>query len=389
MKAIRFLVALAIPGSLFGGLFVNNPRKVAQEQAAQAFKTAGVHTKGIVGNVNEVQDAVGRIKRGMDELQRAIYAPRSPLSRLPRITNDLVQLQKSVPIVEKIVSGDELPQFLSGDAVRDEILKKISSKQQQKLARAFYGTYEGLLAEMDAVVIHAMLHHTRQMLYDVAGMMDSLAHIRDYGGDYSDTVLDLDAIQRIREVSTALRALASKLNEIMQGGSRSMRSERESFAKRILTQPRKLDRAMDSMRKSSSAINTVVRSIQSDLKAATKGKNDLIRAATLMNKRLTQTLLKAQKGDGGQHIVALATAELRVMMEGLHAPLINVLRITVDIVQQTISGLQAGMSGMNSFKTSIGFDVVNPVVRVDLDALPKLLRELSRTITQLRGVVSQ
>lgn len=389
MKAIQLLLVLCITGSLIGGPFVNNPRKVAQEQATLAFKTAGVHVKGIVGNVNEVQDTIGRIKKGMDELQRSIYAPRSPISRLQRITNNLEQFQKTVPVIEKIIPVSDMRSLLSGDSGRDEQLKKITTASQQKLVRNFCGTYDALLAEMDMVVIHAMLHHARQTLYDIAGMVDSVAHIRDYAGNYSDTVLDLEAVQRVRELSTVLRAVASKLNEIMQGGSRSMKFEREPFAADLLNNREKISDGIDAMRKSSSAIHASIQKIQSDLRAVTKEKNKLIRSSTLMNKRLTKTLLNAQKSDEGRDIASLALAELRVMMEGLHAPLIGVLAIVADVVQQAVGGIQAGMSGISAFKTSIGFDVLNPVVRLDVDALPKLLRELSRTITQLRGVVNQ
>ena len=384
MKTIQLLFVVGITGSLISGPFVNNPRKVAQEQATQAFKTAGVHTRGIVGNVNEVQDVVGRIKKGMDEVQRAIYAPRSPFSRLKRIANDLEQFQKSLPMVEKIIPTVDLQRLLGRANETDELLKKITNAHQKSLVRLLSSSYDAVLFEMDTVVIHAMLHHTRQTLYDIAGMLDSVIHIRDYAGNYSNDVLGLELIQRVREVSEAVRVMAGKLNEIMQGGSRSIRSERESFVADLLKNREKIDTAIGAMQKSSSAINTAVQKIQSDLTRMTKAKNSLVRAATMMQKRLTQSLLKVRKGNTGQDSSSLASAEVQKMMEGLHGPIIGVLTLSADILERAVLSMQEGFTGINSFKTYIGFDVVNPVVRLDLDALPKLTRKLSRTITQLR-----
>ncbi len=384
MKTIQLLFVVGITGSLISGPFVNNPRKVAQEQATQAFKTAGVHTRGIVGNVNEVQDVVGRIKKGMDEVQRAIYAPRSPFSRLKRIANDLEQFQKSLPMVEKIIPAADLQRSLGRANETDELLKKITNAHQKSLVRLLSSSYDAVLFEMDTVVIHAMLHHTRQTLYDIAGMLDSVIHIRDYAGNYSNDVLGLELIQRVREVSEAVRVMAGKLNEIMQGGSRSMRSERELFVADLLKNREKIGTALGAMQKSSSAINAEVQKIQSDLTRMTKAKNTLVRAATMMQKRLTQSLLKVRKGNAGQDSSSLASAEVQKMMEGLHGPIIGVLTLSADILERAVLSTQEGIAGINSFKTYIGFDVVNPVVRLDLDALPKLTRKLSRTIMQLR-----
>lgn len=388
MKTMQLLCVVGITGSLIGGPFVNNPRKVAQEQATQAFKTAGVRTRGIVGNVNEVQDAVGRIKKGMDEVQRAIYAPRSPFSRLKRIANYLKQFSKSVPVMENIVPAADLQRLLSGASEHDELLEKIMNAQQKSLVQLFLNAYDAILFEMDIVVIHAVLYHMRQTLYDVAGMLDSVAHIRDYAGSFSSNVLSLELMQRMREVSGAVRVVARKLNEIMQGGSRSIKSERELFAAELLKNREKIGTAIDAMQESSSAINTAVQKIQSDLIRMTKAKNSLVRAATLMQKRLTQSLLKLRKGNAGQDSSSLASAEVQKMMEGLRGPIIAVLMHSMDLLERAVLSMQEGLTGINSFKTYIGFDVVNPVVRLDLDALPKLTRELSRTITQLRGVVA-
>jgi len=384
MKTIQLLFVVGITGSLIGSPFVNNPRKVAQEQATQAFKAAGVQTRGIVGNVNEVQDAVGRIKKGMDEVQRAIYAPRSPFSRLKRIANDLEQFQKNVPVVEKIIPAADLQRLLGSANGTDELLKKITNAQQKSLVRLLSSSYDALLFEMDTVVIHAMLHHTRQTLYNVAGMLDSVVHIRDYAGNFSNDVLSMELMQKMREVSGAIRAVARKLNEIMQGGSRSLRSDREQFVADLLKNREKISIALGAMQESSSAINAAVQKIQSDLTRMTKAKNSFVRAATMMQKRLAQSLLKARKGNAGQDISSLASAEIQKMMEGLHSPIVAVLTLSADVLEQAVLSTQEGITGINSFKIYIGFDVVNPVVRLDLDALPKLTRELSRTITQLR-----
>ena len=386
MKVIKLLYMIFVTGSLVGGPFVNNPRKVAQEQATRAFKTAGVQIRGIVGNVNEVQDVVGRIKNGMDEMQRAVYAPRSPFSRLKRIMNNLEQFQSNVPNLQDIPVSD-LERLLSGTSRRDELLKKISNERQQVVARAFYDKYDALIFEMDTVVIHTMLHHMRQTLYEIAGMLDTVAHIRDYAGSFSGEVLDLDLVHRMREVSSAVRGMASKLNEIMQGGSRSIKSEREQFAADLLKNREKIGVMSDALLASSSAINIVVPRIQLDLKSMTRVKNNLIRAATLMQKRLIRVLLKAHKGNAGQDLSSVADAEIKTMMKGLHGPIIGLLRSMADVLEKVVLGTQEGLKGINAFKTYIGFDVVNPVVRLDIDALPKLIRELSRTLTQLRSAL--
>ncbi len=388
MKAIWLVWVLCITGSVIGGPFVNNPRKVAQEKATRAFKTAGVRPRGIVGNVNDVQDTVGRIKRGMDELQRAIYAPRSPFSRLKRIAYNLEQFQKGVLAGEQVISAADLPRLLSGAEGRDKILNSVANAHQKTVLRSLSSSYDALLSEMDIVTIHAILHHMRQTLYDIAGMLDSVAHIRDYAGNYSDDLLGLEVMERMRDVSEAIRVMARKLNEIIQGGSQSVKSEREPFAQELLKNKEKISGLVGAMQKSSSAINTAVQKIQSDLKKVAKAKNDLIRAATMMQKRLTQALLKAHKGNAGQDLSSVASAHVQKMMQGLHGPIISLLMLTADVVEGMTQGIQEGLTGINSFKTAIGFDVVNPVVRLDLDALPKLTRELSRTITQLRGVLA-
>ena len=388
MKAIWLVWVLCITGSVIGGPFVNNPRKVAQEKATRAFKTAGVRPRGIVGNVNDVQDTVGRIKRGMDELQRAIYAPRSPFSRLKRIAYNLEQFQKGVLAGEQVISAADLPRLLSGAEGRDKILNSVANAHQKTVLRSLSSSYDALLSEMDIVTIHAILHHMRQTLYDIAGMLDSVAHIRDYAGNYSDDLLGLEVMERMRDVSEAIRVMARKLNEIIQGGSQSVKSEREPFAQELLKNKEKISGLVGAMQKSSSAINTAVQKIQSDLKKVAKAKNDLIRAATMMQKRLTQELLKAHKGNAGQDLSSVASAHVQKMMQGLHGPIISLLMLTADVVERMTQVIQEGLTGINSFKTAIGFDVVNPVVRLDLDALPKLTRELSRTITQLRGVLA-
>ena len=290
--------------------------------------------------------------------------------------------------MENIFPTADLQGLLSSENGTDELLKKITDAQQKSLVLLFLSAYDAILFEMDMVVIYAVLHHMRQTLYDVAGMLDSVVHIRAYAGSFSNNVLSMELVQQMREVSSAIRAVAKKLNEIMQGGSRSMKSERELFVADLLKNRAKIDTAIDAMQESSSAINAAVHKIQSDLTRMTKAKNSLVRAATMMQKRLAQSLLKARKGNAGQDSSSLASAEIEKMMEGLHSPILAIVTLLADILERTVLSTQEGLAGINSFKTYIGFDVVNPVVRIDLDALPKVLRELSRTITQLRGKLS-
>jgi hypothetical protein len=384
MKATQLVWMLYIPTLVSGSPFVNNPRKVAEEQAIRAFKTAGVHVRGIVGNVNEVQDAVGRIKKETDEVQRAIYAPYSPFSRLKRIAHTLEQFQKNVPDVEKIMSVTDVQRLLRSADLNEELLQRAADAPQKSVLLQFSSSYNALIAEMDTVVIHAILHHNRQLLYDVAGMIDSVAHIRDYAGDYADNLLDLALAEGMQAVSGSVREVARKLDEIMRGGSVSMRAERGTFAEAVLKNKEKIPVMIDTMQESSSAFTAAVQQVQADLMKMGKEKNGLIRAATLMQKRLTQVLLKAHKGDDGQNLAMLADRQLQTMMEGLRIPIISLLRITVDTLGRMMQGTKEGLSGIDAFKKNIDFDVVNPVVRLDLDALPNLLRDLSRTIVQLR-----
>jgi len=387
MRVIPLLYIVCVPGLLFGSTFVNNPRKIAQERAVQSFKAAGVLPRGIVNNVNEVQDAIGRIKKGVDETQRAIYAPRSPFSRLKRITFNLEQFQKSLQIIKKTVSAKDLQRILESEQGAQEFLKTVTDTQLKSEVRLIASIYDVLLAEMDTVMIHAILHHMRQTVYDVAGMLDTVAHIRDYAGEYADAVLSLEQVRRMREVSEALRGLARKLSEIMQGGSLSLTAKREQFAQALLDRKDSINAIIDGMHTCYSAVNDAVHKIQNDLIKITKEKNNLIRAATMMHKRLEQVLLAAHKGNDGRDLSSVASDELHAMMAGLHSPIVALLMMTADLMNKIVQGMKEGLAGINLFKAELDFDVVNPVVRLDLDALPKLTRELSRSITQLRGVL--
>lgn len=344
MKAVPIFV-LCLTGIVIAGPFVNSPREVAKEQAARAFQTAGVHTKGIVNNVNELQEVVGRIKREMDDVHRALYAPRSPVSRLTRITRLLDQFQKEVPTA-----------------------------------------YDALLFEMDTVVMRAILQHTRRALYDMAGMGDTIAHIRDYAGIFAEDVLPMVLLERMRELSAALRTVARALSEIMQGGSVYMQSEHTSFAAALLNQKENIDDLTGAMRHSASAVQETMRKMQSDLTKMRKTKNALIRSTTLLQQRLVNILLKVYKGTTGEDLAAVGAIEVKNIMEGLHDPIASLIMLTADLVEGTVHGMHEGLKGITAFKTYIGFDVVNPVVRHDLDMLPDRMRELSRVIAQVRAL---
>ena len=365
-----------------------NPRKVAQEVSQQVFKTTGVNTSGIVGNVNEVQASLFIIKKGVDTVQQAMHAPRSPLLKSKIVSQKMIEFQKKATAILKMVGVSSVKRALSSKDALEVVLKKIPNKQQQDSLRNVYETYNAVVTDIDAIEFGSLLHHARKTLYDIAGMLDSVLHIRDYSGTLAKVVISENVVSAVRALSGTVRTVASRLNEILQGVPRSLESEQGKFASDVIANLTSINGLSTTLRDSSKAILPKMNAIQSDLANMVKAKNRLIRSATLLEKRLEQAMIKKLKVPKKIDMPRAATAELTTSMKGLRNPINALLKSVADAMGNVVDIIQRSSEGVNAFKTQIKFDIISPQIRVDLNELSGSVRELLRNVTRLRKATS-
>ncbi len=365
-----------------------NPAKMAADAGKDALKTVGINLNGIIKNVNDVKSSVGVIQSDISSLQSAINASNSPVKKGPIIANKVADFQKKAADAQKSIGVADMKSALSNMAALGNILKNLADNTMQTQLRNLYNAYNGVITEIDSVEIRSILQKARKALLDMSGMLESCLKIRDYAGKLSKTLISNKLASAIRRTSSSLRLIAGDLLKIIQGGVRTMASAQSELAGNFISNMGNINKLIASIQQSTKIIPPKINAIKSEANKMNALQGKLIATAKGIPTRLEKLVLKKIKSVmGAFDVPRAARQELTKIIIELRRQINVLLHHASEVISDAAIIIQDGVNGIGAFKKYIKFDVVPPLSRVGVNALPGNVRGLSSAVEQLRRAI--
>ncbi len=360
-------------------------RKIAKDAALDALKSVGININGIVSNVNAIKSTIPKISFHIASTQRAIRAPRSPVTQAAPISARIKAFRAKVDTLQKKVKAPEIKSALSSPEGLSNLLKKVVSSSTQKQIRDTQAAYDALVTKLDEVEINPILIPGRKTLLNMAGLIDSALRIRDFSGALAKDIIPGNLASALRNISGSLRAVTANLNDIIQGGRRSMRSAMGDLAGGLLSNLKNISTLSRSLQNVAKGIPPEVNQLKIHVAHMMKLRSQLVKTATTIDSRLEKLILKKMRSViGTLDIPRAAIVELKNILGELRGYLKGILAQASDAIARAAAVALLGVNGIDAFRKNIGFDVVPPRSRKGFVELPGNTRGLSQNVDRLR-----